>query len=200
MDNISFRRYGISCRRRISCRRYRLLRNKHLKVRQELKRERKELKHERKRMLMVKRETLELHRALTPLGHITHFVDARADVVCECCFEAIKIDEYGDSPHEKCKECQRLLCSNCCFASEKAPLWYCRTCIVTRKLLRIWRPTTEGWCDRVLQERLREGVNILMRSINDLRRAEAQPAVDTTTTPVLHSLARIQEDDQCCTT
>ena len=52
------------------------------------------------------------------------------------------IDEYGDSPQEKCKECQRLLCSNCCFASEKAPLWYCRMCVV--------RPTTEGRHDRVL--------------------------------------------------
>ena len=149
MDKISFRR--------ISYGRYCLLRNKHLKMRQELKRERKELKRERKRMLMVKLETLELHRALTPPGHITPlssfsapFVDARADVVCECCFEAIKIDEYGDSPHEKCKECQRLLCSNCCFASEKAPLWYCRMCVVTKRLIPIWRPTTEGWHDRVL--------------------------------------------------
>ena len=184
MDKISFRRisYGRHC----------LLKNKHLKMRQKLKRQRKELKRERKRMLMVKLETLELHRALTSLEHTAHFVDARADVVCECCFEAIKINEYGDSLHEKCKECQRLLCSNCCFASEKPPLWYCLTCIITRKLLRIWRPNTEGWCDRVLQERLREGVNILMRSINDLRRAEAQPAVDTPTTPVLHSLARDQ--------
>ena len=157
MDNISFRRYRISCRRRVSCRRHRLLRKKHLKVRQELKRECKELKHERKRMLMVKRETLKLHRALTPLGHITPlssfsapFVDARADVVCQCCFEAIKIDEYGDSPYEKCKECQRLLCSNCCFMSEKAPLWYCRMCVVAKRLLPIWRPTTEGRRDRVL--------------------------------------------------
>ena len=144
MDNISFRRYRISCRRRISYGRYRLLRNKHLKGRQKLKRERKKLKHERKRMLMVKRETLEIHRALTPS------VDARADVVCECCFEAIKIDEYGDSPYEKCKECQRLLCSNCCFASEKAPLWYCRMCVVTKRLMPIWRPTTEGRHDFVL--------------------------------------------------
>ena len=142
MDKISFRR--------ISYGRYCLLRNKHLKMRQELKRERKELKRERKRMLMVKLETLELHRALTSLEHTTHFVDARADVVCECCFEAIKIDEYGDSPHEKCKECQQLLCSNCCFQSEKAPLWYCRMCVVTKRLIPIWRPTTEGMHDCVL--------------------------------------------------
>ena len=159
---------------RISRRRYQLLRDKYLRVRQE--------------------------RSGRLAASSAPSLEARARVLCECCFATIKINKPGETVgDETCKECHRLLCSNCCFASEKPPLWYCLTCIITRKLLRIWRPNTEGWCDRVLQERLREGVNILMRSINDLRRAEAQPAVDTTTTPVLHSLARIQEDDQCCT-
>ena len=60
------------------------------------------------------------------------------------------IDEYGDSKQEKCKECQRVLCSSCCFASEKAPLWYCGMCVVTKRLIPIWRPTTEGMHDFVL--------------------------------------------------
>ena len=135
---------------RISRRRYRLLWDKYLRVRQELKRE-----CQRKRKFM--RETLELKHALMPLERSGRLaassapsLEARARVLCECCFATIKIDEYGDSPHEKCKECQRLLFSNCCFASEKAPLWYCRMCVVTKRLLPIWRPTTEGRHDRVL--------------------------------------------------
>ena len=135
---------------RISGRRYQLLRDRYFRVRQELKRE---CKRKRK----IKRETLELKHALMPLersGRLTASpapsLEARARVLCECCFATIKIDEYGDSPHEKCKECQRLLCSNCCFASEKAPLWYCRMCVVAKRLLPIWRPTTEGRHDFVL--------------------------------------------------
>ena len=135
---------------RISGRRYQLLRDKYLRVRQELKRE-----CERKRKLM--REALELKHALMPLERSGRLaassapsLEARARVLCECCFATIKIDEYGGSPHEECKECQRRLCSNCCFASEKAPLWYCRMCVVTQRLLPIWRPTTEGRHDRVL--------------------------------------------------
>ena len=135
---------------RISCRRYQLLRNRYLRVRQELKRERKR-KHK------VRLETLKLNRALMPLERSGRLaassapsLEARARVLCECCVATIKIDEYGDSPHEKCKECQRLLCSNCCFMSEKAPLWYCRMCVVAKRLLPIWRPTTEGRHDRVL--------------------------------------------------
>ena len=108
-----------------------------------------ELKRECQRKRKFMRETLELKHALMPLERSGRLaassapsLEARARVLCECCFATIKIDEYGDSPHEKCKECQRLLCSNCCFASEKAPLWYCRMCVV--------RPTTEGRHDRVL--------------------------------------------------
>ena len=140
-----------SCHGRISCRRYQLLRNRYLRVRQELKRERK---CKRK----VNRETLKLKRALMPLGKVGHisaspapYLDARASLVCECCFATIKINKYGETVgDETCKECQRLLCSNCCFASEEAPLWYCRMCVVTKRLLPIWRPTTEGRHDRVL--------------------------------------------------
>ena len=135
---------------RISRRRYQLLRDKYLRVRQELKRE---CKRKRK----FKRETLELKHALMPLERSGRLaassapsLEARAPVICECCRETITIDEYGDSPHEKCKECQQLLCSNCCFASEKAPLWYCRMCVVTKRLMPIWRPTTEGMHDFVL--------------------------------------------------
>ena len=109
---------------RISRRRYQLLRDKYLRVRQE--------------------------RSGRLAASSAPSLEARARVLCECCFATIKIDEYGDSPHEKCKECQRLLCSNCCFASEKAPLWYCRMCIVTKRLIPIWRPTTEGKHDCVL--------------------------------------------------
>ena len=109
---------------RISRRRYQLLRDKYLRVRQE--------------------------RSGRLAASSAPSLEARARVLCECCFATIKIDEYGDSPHEKCKECQRLLCSNCCFASEEAPLWYCRMCVVTMRLLPIWRPTTEGRHDRVL--------------------------------------------------
>ena len=116
-----------------------------------------ELKRECQRKRKFMRETLELKHALMPLERSGRLaassapsLEARARVLCECCFATIKIDEYGDSPHEKCKECQRLLCSNCCFASEKAPLWYCRMCVVTKRLLPIWRPTTEGRHDRVL--------------------------------------------------
>ena len=116
-----------------------------------------ELKRECQRKRKFMRETLELKHALMPLERSGRLaassapsLEARARVLCECCFATIKIDEYGDSPHEKCKECQRLLCSNCCFASEKAPLWYCRMCVVAKRLLPIWRPTTEGRHDRVL--------------------------------------------------
>ena len=116
-----------------------------------------ELKRECQRKRKFMRETLELKHALMPLERSGRLaassapsLEARARVLCECCFATIKIDEYGGSPHEKCKECQRLLCSNCCFASEKAPLWYCRMCVVTKRLLPIWRPTTEGRHDRVL--------------------------------------------------
>ena len=108
-----------------------------------------ELKRECQRKRKFMRETLELKHALMPLERSGRLaassapsLEARARVLCECCFATIKIDEYGGSPHEKCKGCQRLLCSNCCFASEKAPLWYCRMCVV--------RPTTEGRHDRVL--------------------------------------------------
>ena len=135
---------------RISGGRYQLLRDRYLRVRQELKRE---CKRKRK----FKRETLELKHALMPLERSGRLaassapsLEARAPVICECCRETIMIDEYGDSPHEKCKECQQLLCSNCCFASEKAPLWYCRMCVVTKRLMPIWRPTTEGMHDFVL--------------------------------------------------
>ena len=98
---------------RISCRRYQLLRDKYLRVRQE-----------RSRRLAAS--------SAPPKRGNTRRREARAPVICECCLETIMIDEYGDSPHAKCKECQRLLCSNCCFASEKAPLWYCRMCVVTK--------------------------------------------------------------------
>ena len=134
---------------RISCGRYQLLRNRYLRVRQELKRERKR-KHK------VRLETLKPNRALMPFGEVGHLsassrATGGAGLVCECCFATIKINKYGETVgDETCKECQRLLCSNCCFASEKAPLWYCRMCVVTKRLLPIWRPTTEGRHDRVL--------------------------------------------------
>ena len=116
---------------RISCRRYQLLRDKYLRVRQE-------------------RSGRLAASSAPPKRGNTRRREARAPVICECCLETIMIDEYGDSPHEKCNECQQLLCSNCCFASEKAPLWYCRMCVVTKRLLPIWRPTAEGRHDRVL--------------------------------------------------
>ena len=148
---------------RISRRRYQLLWDKYLRERQfhkALSRRNQlllELKRECQRKRKFMRETLELKHALMPLERSGRLaassapsLEARARVLCECCFATIKIDEYGDSPHEKCKECQQLLCSNCCFASEKAPLWYCRMCVVTKRLLPIWRPTTEGMHDFVL--------------------------------------------------
>ena len=148
---------------RISRRRYRLLWDKYLTERQFHKAPPRrnqllpELKRECRRKRKFMRETLELKHALMPLersgrlaASLAPSLEARARVLCECCFATIKIDEYGDSPHEKCKECQRLLCSNCCFASEKAPLWYCRMCVVTKRLLPIWRPTTEEMHDCVL--------------------------------------------------
>ena len=135
---------------RISCRRYQLLRNRYLRVRQELKRE-------RKRKRKIKHETIELKRALMPLETVGQLpassapsLDARATLLCECCFATIKINKYGDIPHEKCKGCHRRVCGNCCFASEEASLWYCRTCVVTMRLLPLWGPTTEGRRDRVL--------------------------------------------------
>ena len=110
---------------RISRRRYQLLRDKYLRVRQE-------------RSGRLDASSYALRRS------------ASTPVVCECCLATIQIDEYGDSPQEKCKECQRVLCSSCCFASEKAPLWYCGMCVVTKRLIPIWRPTTEGMHDCVL--------------------------------------------------
>ena len=136
-DYISFRHY------RISCRRYLLLRNKHLRVRQELKRERKR-KHK------VRLETLKLNRALMPLGKVGHLsassrATGGAGLVCECCFATIKINKYGETVgDETCKQCHRLLCSTCCFAAEEAPMWYCRACVVRVKLMPLWRPATEG--------------------------------------------------------
>ena len=116
-----------------------------------------ELKRECQRKRKFMRETLELKHALMPLERSGRLaassapsLEARAPVICECCLETIMIDEYGDSPQEKCKECQRVLCSSCCFASEKAPLWYCGMCVVTKRLIPIWRPTTEGMHDFVL--------------------------------------------------
>ena len=117
---------------RISCRRYQLLRDKYLRVRQE-----------RSGRLAA------VVTAPPKCGNMRRR-EARAPVICECCRATIMIDEYGDSPHEKCKECQRVLCSSCCFASEKAPLWYCGMCVVTKRLIPIWRPTTEGMHDFVL--------------------------------------------------
>ena len=123
---------------------------------------RHELKHVKRK---VKRETLKLKRALMPSWNVGHSSPSSAPFrdnkygetvggehpLCECCFAPIKINKYGETVgDETCKECQRLLCSNCCFASEKAPLWYCRMCVVTKRLLPIWRPTTEGRHDRVL--------------------------------------------------
>ena len=140
---------------RISSRRYWLLRNRYLRVRHELKHVRRE----------VKRETIKLERALMPRGKVGHLSASAAPCkdnkygetadgeyhMCECCFAPIKINKYGETVgDETCKECQRLLCSNCCFASEKAPSWFCRMCVVTKRLLPIWRPTTEGRHDRVL--------------------------------------------------
>ena len=105
---------------RISCRRYQLLRNRYLRVRQELKRERKR-KHK------VKLETLNLNRALMPFGEVGHLsASSRATVgaglnralmplgkvghlsasprstggaglVCECCFATIKINKHGET-------------------------------------------------------------------------------------------------------
>ena len=152
---------------RISCRRYQLLRNRYLRVRQELKRERKR-KHK------VRLETLKLNRALMPLGEVGHLSASSraiggaglnralmplgkvghlsasprafggAGLVCECCFATIKINMYGETVgDETCKECHRLLCSNCCFVAEEAPMWYCRAWVVTVRLLPLWRPTTE---------------------------------------------------------
>ena len=95
---------------RISCRRYQLLRDKYLRVRQE-------------------RSGRLAASSAPPKRGNTRRREARAPVICECCRETIMIDEYGDSPQEKCKECQRVLCSSCCFASEKAPfvvLWHVR--------------------------------------------------------------------------
>ena len=124
---------------RISSRRYQLLRNKYLRVRRELKDVRRE----------VKRETIKLKRALMPREKVGHHSASSAPCrenkyeetaggeyqLCECCFQ-----RCGD---ETCKGCHRPLCSNCCFASEEAPKWYCRACVVRVKLLPLWRPATE---------------------------------------------------------
>ena len=144
---------------RISRGRYQLLSTRYRRVRQQLKRE-------RKRTRRVRREALELNRALIQLEEIAdavggECVNGRAGVVCECCFATIKPNTHGGLPHEKCKGCLRRLCSNCCFASEKAPLWYCCTCIVEKKLLPIWRPTTERRPDRVLSVCFLPGCRVL---------------------------------------
>ena len=124
---------------RISSRRYQLLRNKYLRVRRELKDVRRE----------VKRETIKPKRALMPREKVGHHSASSAPCrenkyeetaggeyqLCECCFQ-----RCGD---ETCKGCHRPLCSNCCFASEEAPKWYCRACVVREKLLPLWRPATE---------------------------------------------------------
>ena len=132
---------------------------------------RRELKHVKRK---VTRETLKLKRALMPRGKVGHLSASSAPFrdnkygetaggeyqMCECGFAPIKINKHGETVgDETCKECQRLLCSNCCIASEKAHLWYCPMCVVTKRLLPIWRPTTEGWHGRALsvsfQDRLR---------------------------------------------
>ena len=124
---------------RISSRRYQLLRNKYLRVRRELKDVRRE----------VKRETIKPKRALMPREKVGHHSASSAPCrekkygeiaggdyqLCECCFQ-----RCGD---ETCKGCHRPLCSNCCFASEEAPKWYCRACVVRVNLLPLWRPATE---------------------------------------------------------
>ena len=125
---------------RISSRRYWLLRNKYLRVRRELKDVRRE----------IKREAIKLQRALMPLEKGGHHSASSAPgrenkyretaggeyQLCECCFQ-----RYGDAT---CKGCHRPLCTNCCFASEEAPKWYCRACVVRVILLPLWRPATEG--------------------------------------------------------
>ena len=128
-------------RGRISSRRYRLLRTRYLRVRHELKDVRRE----------VKREAIKLKRALMPREEVVHLVassapcrdnkygetaDGEYHMLCECCFKTC-VDET-------CKGCHRPLCSNCCFMSEKAPMWYCRACVVRVKLMPLWRPATEG--------------------------------------------------------
>ena len=124
---------------RISSGRYRLLRTRYLRVRHELKDVRRE----------VKREAIKLKRALMPRGKVVHLSASSAPCrdnkygetaggeyqLCECCFQ-----RCGD---ETCKGCHRPLCSNCCFASEEAPKWYCRACVVRVKLLPLWRRATE---------------------------------------------------------
>ena len=62
--------------------------------------------------------------------------DGEYHMLCECCFKTC-VDET-------CKGCHRPLCSNCCFMSEKAPMWYCRACVVRVKLMPLWRPAKEG--------------------------------------------------------
>ena len=122
---------------RISRRRYRLLWDKYLTERQfhkALSRRNQlllELKRECQRKRKFMRETLELKHALMPLERSGRLaassapsLEARARVLCECCFATIKINKYGDIPHEKCKGCHRRLCGNCCFASEEASWWY----------------------------------------------------------------------------
>ena len=86
----------------------------------------------------VERETIKLKHAVMPrgkVGHLSPSVAPCTDNKCECCLEGC-----GD---EKCKGCHQPLCSNCCFASEEAPKWYCRACVVRVKLLPLWRPATE---------------------------------------------------------
>ena len=120
---------------KISRRRYWLLRQK--------------LKREQKRKRKVLREARRLQRALMPWDEMPQLSGSSAPWRCECCFAPLKINRYGDAPHDKCQKCHRLLCSDCCFASEEAPLWYCSTCVVEERLLPIWRPTTERISGRV---------------------------------------------------
>ena len=116
---------------------------------------RQKLKHEQKLNRKVLLEARKLQRALMPWDEMPQISSASAPWRCECCFAPLKINRYDDAPHDKCKKCDRLLCSDCCFASEEAPLWYCSTCVVEERLLPIWRPTTERSSDRVLSVSLR---------------------------------------------
>ena len=86
----------------------------YLRVRQGLNRE-------RNRNRKANRETRKLQRALMPLDDMRLLSGSSATLRCECCFAIIKMDEYGDTPREVCKEGTRVLCSNCCFPSEEAP-------------------------------------------------------------------------------
>ena len=120
--------------RRISRRRHFLLRNrpKFKDVKRGVKREMSKLKH----AVMPRGKVRHLSPSLAPCTDNKYGPTAHGEYhMCECCFEGC-----GD---ETCKGCHRPLCSNCCFASEEAPKWYCRACVVRVKLLPLWRPATE---------------------------------------------------------